>query len=56
LHTTYSSSTIPGFQRTGLDLISLGVALARECLAGVGISQPGFGRSQLIDGVHDDYF
>jgi len=37
---------IPGFQRTALDLISLGVALVREGLAGVGISQPGFGRSQ----------
>jgi dipeptidyl aminopeptidase/acylaminoacyl peptidase len=37
---------IPGFQRTALDLISLGVALAGEGIAGVGISQPGFGRSQ----------
>jgi dipeptidyl aminopeptidase/acylaminoacyl peptidase len=37
---------IPGFQRTALDLISLGVALAREGIAGVGITQPGFGRSQ----------
>jgi len=37
---------IPGFQRTALDLISLGVALAREGIAGVAISQPGFGRSQ----------
>ena len=37
---------IPGFQRTALDLISLGVALAREGIAGVGISQPSFGRSQ----------
>lgn len=37
---------IPGFQRTALDLISLGVALAREGIAGIGISQPGFGRSQ----------
>ena len=37
---------IPGFQRTALDLISLGVALARERIAAVGISQPGFGRSQ----------
>lgn len=37
---------VPGFQRTALDLISLGVALAREGIAGVGISQPGFGRSQ----------
>jgi dipeptidyl aminopeptidase/acylaminoacyl peptidase len=37
---------IPGFQRTALDLISLGVALARENIAAVGISQPGFGRSQ----------
>lgn len=32
---------VPGFQRTALDLISLGVALAREGIAGVGISQPG---------------
>ena len=37
---------IPGFQRTALDLIPLGVALAREGIAGVGISQPGFGQSQ----------
>jgi dipeptidyl aminopeptidase/acylaminoacyl peptidase len=37
---------IPGFQRTALDLVSLGVALAREGIAGLGISQPGFGRSQ----------
>jgi dipeptidyl aminopeptidase/acylaminoacyl peptidase len=37
---------IPGYQRTAVDLISLGVALAREGIAGVGISQPGFGRSQ----------
>jgi dipeptidyl aminopeptidase/acylaminoacyl peptidase len=37
---------IPGFQRTALDLIALGVALAREGIAGIGISQPGFGRSQ----------
>lgn len=37
---------VPGFQRTALDLISLGVTLAREGIAGVGISQPGFGRSQ----------
>jgi dipeptidyl aminopeptidase/acylaminoacyl peptidase len=37
---------IPGYQRTAVDLISLGIALAREGIAGVGISQPGFGRSQ----------
>jgi dipeptidyl aminopeptidase/acylaminoacyl peptidase len=37
---------IPGFQRTALDLISLGVALARQGIAAVGVSQPGFGRSQ----------
>lgn len=37
---------IPGFQRTALDLIPLGVALARAGFAGVGITQPGFGRSQ----------
>ena len=37
---------VPGFQRTALDLIPLGVALAREGFAAVGITQPGFGRSQ----------
>jgi dipeptidyl aminopeptidase/acylaminoacyl peptidase len=37
---------IPGFQRTALDLISLGVTLARAGFASVGITQPGFGRSQ----------
>ena len=37
---------IPGFQRTALDLINLGSALAREGFAAVGITQPGFGRSQ----------
>jgi dipeptidyl aminopeptidase/acylaminoacyl peptidase len=37
---------IPGYQRTALDLISLGVALAREGFACVGITQPGFGKSQ----------
>ena len=37
---------VPGFQRTALDLIPLGVALARAGFAGVGITQPGFGRSQ----------
>jgi dipeptidyl aminopeptidase/acylaminoacyl peptidase len=37
---------IPGFQRTALDLIPLGVALAREGFAAVGITQPGFGRSE----------
>jgi dipeptidyl aminopeptidase/acylaminoacyl peptidase len=37
---------IPGFQRTALDLIPLGSVLAREGIAAVGITQPGFGRSQ----------
>ena len=37
---------VPGFQRTALDLIPLGVALAHEGFAAVGITQPGFGRSQ----------
>jgi len=37
---------IPGFQRTALDLIPLGVELARAGFAAVGITQPGFGRSQ----------
>ena len=37
---------IPGYQRTALDLISLGVGLAREGFAGVAVSQPSFGRSQ----------
>jgi dipeptidyl aminopeptidase/acylaminoacyl peptidase len=36
---------IPGFQRTALDLITLGSLLAREGFAAVGITQPGFGRS-----------
>ena len=37
---------IPGFQRTAFDLISLGSVLAREGFAAVGITQPGFGRSE----------
>jgi dipeptidyl aminopeptidase/acylaminoacyl peptidase len=37
---------IPGYQRTALDLISLGVSLAREGFAGVAVSQPSFGKSQ----------
>lgn len=37
---------IPGFQRTAFDLIPLGLALAREGFAGVGVTQPGFGKSQ----------
>jgi len=36
---------IPGFQRTALDLIALGSLLAREGFAAVGITQPGFGKS-----------
>lgn len=37
---------IPGFQRTALDLISLGSALARNGIAAVAVSQPSFGKSQ----------
>jgi dipeptidyl aminopeptidase/acylaminoacyl peptidase len=37
---------IPGFQRTAFDLISLGSVLAREGFAAVGITQPGFGKSE----------
>ena len=37
---------IPGYQRTALDLISLGTALARAGFAGVAVSQPSFGKSQ----------
>ena len=37
---------IPGYQRTALDQISLGVALARNGIAAVGVTQPGFGKSQ----------
>ena len=37
---------IPGFQRTALDLISLGTALARAGFAAVAVTQPSFGKSQ----------
>jgi dipeptidyl aminopeptidase/acylaminoacyl peptidase len=37
---------IPGFQRTAVDLIPLGLALAREGFASVGVTQPGFGKSE----------
>ena len=37
---------IPGYQRTALDLIPLGVTLAREGFAAAAVTQPGFGRSQ----------
>ena len=37
---------IPGYQRTALDLISLGSALARNGIAAVAVSQPSFGKSQ----------
>ena len=37
---------IPGFQRTAVDLIPMGLALAREGFASIGISQPGFGKSE----------
>ncbi|HEY7786485.1 MAG TPA: prolyl oligopeptidase family serine peptidase [Pyrinomonadaceae bacterium] len=36
---------IPGYQRTARDLISLGIALAREGFASLAVTQPGFGRS-----------
>jgi dipeptidyl aminopeptidase/acylaminoacyl peptidase len=37
---------IPGYQRTAMNLISLGVALAREGFAAAAVTQPGFGKSQ----------
>jgi dipeptidyl aminopeptidase/acylaminoacyl peptidase len=37
---------IPGFQRTALDLISLGTALGRAGFAAVAVTQPSFGKSQ----------
>lgn len=37
---------IPGYQRTALDLIPLGVILAREGFAATAVTQPGFGKSQ----------
>jgi dipeptidyl aminopeptidase/acylaminoacyl peptidase len=37
---------IPGYQRTALDLIPLGVRLAQAGFAGVGVTQPSFGKSQ----------
>lgn len=37
---------IPGYQRTALDLISLGTALARSGFAAVAVTQPSFGKSQ----------
>jgi len=37
---------IPGYQRTALDLISLGTGLARAGFAAVAVSQPSFGKSQ----------
>jgi dipeptidyl aminopeptidase/acylaminoacyl peptidase len=37
---------IPGYQRTALHLIPLGVALAREGFAAAAVTQPGFGKSQ----------
>jgi len=37
---------IPGFQRTAFDLISIGVLLARNGFAGLGVTQPGFGKSE----------
>ena len=37
---------IPGYQRTALDLIPLGSALAQNGFAAVAVSQPSFGKSQ----------
>ncbi len=37
---------IPGYQRTALDLIPLGVSLARAGFAGLAVTQPSFGKSQ----------
>lgn len=37
---------IPGYQRSALDLIPLGVALARGGFAAAAVTQPGFGKSQ----------
>jgi len=37
---------IPGYQRTAVNLIPLGVRLAQEGFAGVAVTQPGFGKSQ----------
>lgn len=37
---------IPGYQRTAVNLIPLGVRLAEEGFAGVAVTQPGFGKSQ----------
>jgi dipeptidyl aminopeptidase/acylaminoacyl peptidase len=37
---------IPGYQRTALDLIPLGVRLARAGFAGIAVTQPSFGKSQ----------
>lgn len=37
---------IPGYQRTAVNLIPLGVRLAAEGFAGVAVTQPGFGKSK----------
>src|SRR5215470_2180600 len=37
---------IPGYQRTARDLLPLGARFAREGLAAVAVTQPGFGKSQ----------
>jgi len=37
---------IPGYQRTAVNLIPLGVRLAEEGFAAVAVTQPGFGKSQ----------
>ena len=36
---------IPGYDRTARDLVPLGIRLARAGIAGLAVSQPGFGRS-----------
>ncbi len=36
---------IPGYERTARDLVPLGIRLARQGMAGISVSQPGFGRS-----------
>jgi dipeptidyl aminopeptidase/acylaminoacyl peptidase len=37
---------IPGYQRTAVDLIPLGITLAREGFTAAAVTQPGFGKSQ----------
>ena len=37
---------VPGYERTARDFVPLGIRFAREGLAGIAVSQPGFGKSQ----------